>query len=138
MTEQEISNALRERLAGTADAAPIVLENAPGVYDGAKWVTPEPPFWLVTQVKQPPERQGVSDWHIHRGRLVVGVMTRDATFATEAETQAEKILARFPAGLKMPAGTGTITFRDKAYGEEGFNDGAYWRVNVHIRWEAVE
>ena len=141
MTEQEISNALRDRLAGTTDAAPIVWENAPGAFIDGQYKTPEPPFWVVSQVKTPPDRYGLSTAHVLSGRLVVAVMAKEGDtdgFATTAEVDAEKIIARFPTDLFLTAGDGDVAIIARTYADDGYNDGAYWRVNVHIRWQAVD
>lgn len=138
MTDQEISNALRQHLAGLTDAPPIVWENLPGVHNGTAWKTPDAPFWAVTQVKTPPVRPGLDNWHKFAGRLVVAVMVQDGTGVNAAETQAEAIIARFAANTKLAAGDGKITIVERPYADDGYNDGAYWRVNVHVRWQAME
>jgi hypothetical protein len=141
MTEKQIADALRAHLAGTTDAAPILWENAPGIWSGTAYVQPTPPFWAVSMVKTPPERIGLADAHFLRGRMVVSVMAKEGDadgFADTAETHAERIVARFAADRDITAGDGVVTINDEPYHDEGYRDGAYWRVNVHIRWTAIK
>jgi hypothetical protein len=141
MTEKQIADALRAHLAGTPDAAPILFENAPGIWDGSKYAAPVAPFWAVSMVKTPPERIGLADAHIMRGRLVVAVMAKEGDtdgFTETAETQAEQIVSRFAADRDLIAGDGIVTINDEPYHDEGYRDGAYWRVNVHVRWTAIK
>jgi len=137
MTEAEIADALRDRLNGTPSAAPIVWENAPGVWSGTEWITPDAPYWLAYQVKTPAERLGLSKTHILAGRLVVAVMVEEGTFTGETETQAQRIGDRFPVDLKLAAGTGRVQIVARPYADDGYMDGSYWRTNVHIRWRAI-
>lgn len=140
MTEQEIAQALRARLASTPDARSIVWENAPGAHVDGEYKTPEAPYWLVSQVKTPPERIGLSTSHLHRGRLIVSVMAEEGDkngHTREAEQQAEKIIAHFPTNLTLTAGDGEVLVIARPYADEGYNDEPYWRVNVHVRWQAI-
>ena len=141
MNEEQIATALRTRLAATASAPPIVWgANAPGVWDAdaLAYVTPEPPFWLAYQVKTPPERTGVGDWHIYVGRLVVAVMVEPGTFENEAATQAQRIIDQFPPNMILTAGDGLVQIMAVGYADDGAMDGAYFRTNVHIRYQAQE
>ena len=141
MTEEQIATALRTRLAATASAPPIVWgANAPGVYstDDQQYVTPEPPFWLAYQVKTPPERMGVGDWHIYVGRLVVAVMVTEGTFEGESSAQAQRIIDQFPPNMILTAGDGQVQITAIGYADDGEPDGAYFRTNVHIRYLAME
>lgn len=148
MTEKEIADALRFHLAGTPFAAPILWENAPGIWNGAKYAQPVPPFWAVSMVKTPPERFDLANAHILRGRMVVSVMAKEGDagdavngtpgFAYTAETHAERIVERFASQRLIDAGDGQIMVDDLPYSDEGYRDGAYWRVNVQIRWQAVK
>jgi hypothetical protein len=98
-------------------------------------------------VKAPPERLGIADAHITTGRMVVAVMAKegdagDAASDTPggthtAECQAERIVDRFPVNLRLTAGDGFLLIIGKTYHDEGYQDGAYWRVNTHIRWQAA-
>jgi len=140
MTEEQIATALRTRLAATASAPHIVWgANAPGVWDAdaLAYVTPEPPFWLAYQVKTPPERMGVGDWHIYVGRLVVAVMVTEGTFENEAATQAQRIIDQFPIDLILSAGDGQIQVTDMGDPQPGAMDGTYFRKNVSIRCSAI-
>jgi hypothetical protein len=141
MTEEQIAVALRTRLAATPSASPIVWgANASGVWDAAalQYVTPEPPFWLAYQVKTPPERMGVGDWHIYVGRLVVAVMVTEGTFEGESSAQAQRIIDQFPPNMILTAGDGQVQITAIGYADDGAPDGAYFRTNVHIRYLAME
>ena len=141
MTEKQIADALRTRLEATPSASPIVWgANAPGVYstDDQQYVTPEPPFWLAYQVKTPPERMGVGDWHIYVGRLVVAVMVTEGTFEGESSAQAQRIIDQFPPNMILTAGDGQVQITAIGYADDGEPDGAYFRTNVHIRYLAME
>jgi len=140
MTEEQIATALRTRLAATASAPPIVWgENAPGIWDAAAlaYVTPEPPFWLAYFVKSPPERFGLSTAHTMVTRLVVAVMVQEGTFETEAATQAQRVIDQFPIDLILSAGDGQVQVASMGYADDGAMDGAYYRINVHIRCRAI-
>lgn len=141
MTETQIAEALRAHLAGTPDAAPIVWENAPGVWDGTDYTTPSTPFWLVSQVETPPQRINYAGAHKLSGRFIVAVMAKEGDkdgFARTAETSAEAVKARFPTDLALTAGGGVLRVSGRCYAEAGYNDGTYWRVNVHVRWTAYD
>ena len=141
MTEEQIATALRTRLAATPSAPPIVWgANASGVWDAAalQYVTPEPPFWLAYQVKTPPERPGVENWNVYVGRLVVAVMVTEGTFENEAATQAQRIIDQFPPNMILTAGDGLVQIMAVGYADDGAMDGAYFRTNVHIRYQAQE
>jgi hypothetical protein len=58
-------------------------------------------------------------------------------FADTAETKAERIVARFPVNTRLTAGDGFVLIVGKTYHDEGYRDGAFWRVNTHIRWQAA-
>ena len=141
MIGENIKNALRTRLDGTASAPPIVWGgNARGVWDNAAqaYVTPEPPFWLAYFVTSPPERQGIDPWHIYEGRLVVAVMVQDGTFENESNVQAQRIIDQFPPNMILTAGDGQVQVMAVGYADDGAMDGAYFRTNVHIRYQAQE
>ena len=141
MTEEQILTALRTRLAATPSAAPIVWgRNAPGVWDAdaLQYVTPDPPYWLAYSVKAPPERMGLDTWHIYVGRLVVSVMTQDGTFDAASAAQAQRIIDQFPPNMILTAGNGQVQVMAVGYYDEGEMDGAYFRTNVHIRYQAQE
>ena len=141
MTEKQIANALRTRLAATPSAPPIVWgANAPGVYstDDQQYVTPEPPFWLAYQVKTPPERPGVENWNVYVGRLVVAVMVTEGTFENQSEDLAQRIIDQFPPNMILTAGNGQVQITAIGYADDGAPDGAYFRTNVHIRYLAME
>lgn len=137
MTDQEISNALRQRLNTVSGAATIVWENAPGVWDNGQWKTPEPPFIVVSMVVTPPRRVGLVATAAKNGRLVASVMSKAGEFTSTAEGIAETIVAAFPLDLRLTAGSGQIEIVDPAYAEDGRNDGTYWRVDTHIRWRSI-
>lgn len=140
MTEKEIADALRAHLAAMPDAAPILFENAPGIWNGTAYAQPVPPFYAVSMVKTPPERFGIADAHILRGRMVVSVMAKEGDkdgFASLAETHAERIVAHFPVNTRLTAGDRFLLIVGKTYHDEGYRDGAYWRVNAHIRYQAA-
>jgi len=141
MTGADIENALRTHLDGTASAPPIVWGgNARGVWDNAAqaYVTPEPPFWLAYFVKSPPVRMGLDTWHIYEGRLVVAVMVQDGTFENESNVQAQRIIDQFPPNMILTAGDGQVQVMAVGYADDGAMDGAYFRTNVHIRYQAQE
>ena len=141
MTEKQIAAALRTRLEATASAPPIVWgANAPGVYstDDQQYVTPDLPFWLAYQVKTPPERPGIDNWNIYVGRLVVAVMVQDGTFENESGTQAQRIIDQFTPDMVLTAGDGKVQITAIGYADDGAMDGAYFRTNVHIRYQAME
>ncbi len=129
MTEKEISNALREHLASTSGRPSIILgENDP---------TPkQTPFWRSYFVKTPPRRTGIEPWHIHAGQFFVAVMVEEGTYTKKAEDFSELIVARFPANLILPAGDGEVQVTARPHASDGFNDGAYWRINVQIPYTA--
>lgn len=138
MTEQDISNALRKHLSEMAGVPEIVRENAPGAWDLATGqnTTPEPPFIVVSQIKIPPVRQGLSQIHVHQGRFIAAVMTKEGDEVAEVEGIAEAIVAHFPTDLTLPAGDGEVVVTGHPYHDAGFNDGDFWRVNTHVRWTA--
>ena len=141
MIGENIKNALRTHLDGTASAPPIVWGgNARGVWDNAAqaYVTPEPPFWLAYFVKSPPVRMGLDTWHIYEGRLVVAVMVQDGTFENESNVQAQRIIDQFPPNMILTAGDGQVQVMAVGYADDGAMDGAYFRTNVHIRYQAQE
>lgn len=137
MTEKEIVDALREHLQGTPGAPPIVTENASGAWVRGEIVTPAPPFWLVSQLKIPPFREGLVNRHRAQGRLIVAVMVTLGEFTGTAETQAELIVSRFSGDLELAAGDGVVNITDRPYWQDGYDDKSYWRVNTHIRWRAT-
>ena len=141
MNYKDIKTALRTRLAATPSAPPIVWgENAPGVYDtqSLQYVTPEPPYWLAYFTTTPPERMGLDTWHIYVGRLVVAVMVQDGTFENESNVQAQRIIDQFPPNMILTAGDGQVQVMAVGYADDGAMDGAYFRTNVHIRYQAQE
>jgi hypothetical protein len=128
VTDGEISLALRTHLAA--------LQNRPQTFWENEGGEPEGNHWLVYQLKAPPERRGVSAIHKHNGELVVAVLVPEKTFQSEAERQADTIVAHFPADLEITHANGRVHIIEKAYARAGYPDGAYWRVNVHVRWTA--
>jgi len=141
MTEEQIATALRTRLAATASARPIVWGgNARGVWSPAalQYVTPDPPFWLAYQVKTPPERMGLDNWHIYVGRLVVAIMVEEGTFEDDSKVQAQRIIDQFPPNMILTAGNGQVQIMAIGYAADGVMDGTYFRTNVHIRYQAQE
>jgi len=130
MTEADIADALRARLATTPGRpTTIVWEN--------QAANPTAPYWVVGQVKSPAERLGLHSAHTLTGRLVVGVLVPEGTYTATAEAQAEAIIAHFPTDLSLTAGGGEVIVIARPHADDGYHDGAYWRVNVHIRWQAV-
>ena len=141
MNHKEIKNALRTRLGATLRAPQIVWgANAPGVYDTdtLQYITPEPPYWLAYFITTPPERPGVENWNVYVGRLVVAVMVQDGTFENESGTQAQRIIDQFTPDMVLTAGDGKVQITAIGYADDGAMDGAYFRTNVHIRYQAME
>lgn len=144
MTDQEIIDALQAHLEtiavdieGVDGTPPIVAEDRHGVWDGAKYETPEAPYFLVERTDTPPSRVGYSTTERKSGRFIVNVLTFPGEGAALAKPLAEVLKAHFPLKLSLGTAPGFLKIAQPTEIKAGYNDGTYWRTAVHVRWQAV-
>lgn len=68
------------------------------------------------------------------GIVLLTVVTKAGGFNTAANTLAQSIANRFPKALRLAAGGGFVLMYAPAALGTGFQDGAYWRQPVSIRY----
>lgn len=74
---------------------------------------------------------------VSTGRLIATVVVARGTSTATANGHADTIAALFPMGLRITAGSQTITITQPAHIREGMADGAYWRVPVSVPFLAL-
>ena len=129
MTEQEISNALQQRLV-TAALATVVFENQDA--------NPARPFLFVQHV--PAERidETIAGGHtISRGFMSVTAVIDEGAFATGAMMLLDQVAALFPKGLRLPlASGGVLTISQPVRIMPGFQDVADYRRVAQVFYDA--
>jgi hypothetical protein len=127
MTLDEIETALGQRLATMTACPPIAWPN--------KDVNPARPFLFVQHVPTPrAARQLQGSGYIGGGALMVTIVTARDKFATQANTIAQSVIDRFPQGLRLSAGNGTVLIHKPAEPMPAFQDGPDWRQPVRIAY----
>lgn len=130
MNETDIATALATRLSSVPSVPAIVWDNInPG--DQA------PPYVVATMVAASVERFGISKAHYQRGRLIASVVIAEGIGTAPAEAIAQAIIGHFPADLRLTADDGRVAVVQRPWADDGFHDGAFWRVNVNVRWLAT-
>lgn len=126
ITDSEAAIAIAARIASTPGAPAIVWQNQPAELDA--------PYWSVAEVKTPPERLTLKGSSLLRGRFVVSIITPQNERTAPSEVFSEALIAHFPIDLALTTTNGRIRISHRTYADDGALDGAFWRVNVHIRW----
>jgi hypothetical protein len=72
-----------------------------------------------------------------RGFAQITVMAKPGEFATRANRLADQIAALFPYTLRLPVTGGEITISQPPEVQQGYPDGAHWRVPVKIPYFAI-
>lgn len=73
---------------------------------------------------------------IARGYVIVTAVTVQGVYSTDANALVDQILEQFPFGLKISAGTGSVTIMKPPEPLPAMLDGADWRSPVRIDYEA--
>lgn len=129
MTLNEIETALGQRLATMAACPPIVWPN--------RKADPARPYLSVQHVPVGRQNIALAGGAVRiTGFVVVTVVTEIDGFTTEANTIAQAVIDRFPAGLRIPAGRGHVVIRQEPEPITPFRDGDDWRQPVRIPYGA--
>jgi len=132
ITDTAISNALGQRLATLSPSLTIGWPNKDVPAGTAH------PYLIFDHV--PVSRRDDTlggGGEIVRGFAQVTVMAKIGNFATGATTIADSIAALFPYTLRLPVTGGEITISQPPEVQQGYPDGAHWRVPVKIPYFAI-
>lgn len=131
MTEEDISDALGQRLVYTLPTTTVIFENRDGV--------PAKPY-IATEVVRVSTTDDTlrGGFKISRGYLQATVVIEAGTFANPALRLAQEVSAAFPYGDRIAIPNGTILITKPPAVGQGFRDGPDWRVPVRIDYEAEE
>lgn len=126
MTENDIEQAIGQHLAGMG-LTPIAWPNAD--------FTPNGTYIEFRHV--PGERFDDTidaTGAIQTGIVLLTVVTRSGAFANEANALAAQIAQRFPKALRLVTDTGNVVISAPANPGTPFQDGAYFRKPVSVRY----
>jgi hypothetical protein len=127
--EADIELALFAEIEGAAFTLPIWFPNqdAPG----------EKPY-IVVQIVRVNRRDDTLNGEntISLGRVIGTIVTPTGKGSKEATRHADAFAELFPMGKAIPVTGGQIVFTKPADIQEGFPDGADWRVPVIAQYEA--
>lgn len=126
MTENDIENAIGQHLAGMG-ATPIAYPNQDFTPNGT-YIE----FRHVPGERVDPVISG--GFAYQTGIVLLTAVTPSGNFATEANTLAAQIADRFPKALRLPTGVGTVVISAPANPGTPFQDGAYFRKPVSVRY----
>lgn len=127
MTEQEIENAIGQHLEAMANCPPVAWPNQD--------FTPNGNYIEFRHV--PGERfDDTIDaiGAIQTGIVLLTAVTASGGFASAANAIAAQIATRFPKGLRLAAGDATVLIQAPANPGTAFQDGAYFRKPVSVRY----
>jgi hypothetical protein len=131
MTEEDISNALGQRLVAVLPATTVVFENRDGL--------PANPYVAAEVVRVSTTDDTLTGgFKISRGFLQATVVTEAGIFANPALQIADEIAAGFAYGDRISITDGVILITKPPAIGQGFRDGPDWRVPVRIDYEAEE
>jgi hypothetical protein len=131
MTEEDISNALGQRLVAVLPATTVVFENRDGL--------PANPYVAAEDVRVSTTDDTLTGgFKISRGFLQATVVTEAGIFANPALQIADEIAAGFNYGDRISITDGVILITKPPAIGQGFRDGPDWRVPVRIDYEAEE
>ena len=122
-----IETAIGQHLTGMTDCPPVAWPN--------KDFTPSGTY--IEFRHAPNERRddtidGIGAYQI--GLVLLTVVSAKDKFTTTANDVAEAIMARFPKGLRLDAGSGTVLVNAPVNPGTGFPDGAYWRQPLTLSY----
>lgn len=131
MTPTEIENALGQRLKAMTDVPPIAWPN--------RDANPARPFLHFQHVPVGRTDQTLDGaGEVASGYVTITVVSEQGEFANPANDLAAMVMAQFPYGLELVAGSGVITVMKPPEEQAPFKDGADWRQPVRIDYEAEE
>jgi len=131
MSRRAITNALKARLA--AVSLPKAWLNQD--FDPAK--PGNLPYLAVSIIRADTTDDTLdAEAPIQTGRIIASVVTARGSGDGQADDHADAVAALFPMGLRLTAGSQTITITQPPHVNEGLEDGAHWRVPVRIAFEA--
>ena len=129
MTFQEIETAIGQHLTGMASVPAIAWPNQD--------FTPPTSGTYIEFRHVPGDRvddTGSGGNPYQLGIVLLTVVIKSGGFNTAANTLAQAIADRFPKALRLVAGGGFVLMYAPAALGTGFQDGAYWRQPVSIRY----
>lgn len=131
MTEEDISNALGQRLIHAMPLCTVVLENRDSL--------PAKPYIAAEVVRVSTTDDTLrGGFKISRGFLQATVVTEAGEFANPALHLADHIAEGFPYGERIAIPDGVILINKPPAIGQGFRDGPDWRLPVRIDYEAEE
>lgn len=129
--DTDIEEVLGRRLKTLSPSPTIIWENREPP------TTPTRPYLIFDHV--PVSRTDdtlTGGGEIASGFIQVTVMAAQNEFSTPAKLIAQAIKALFPYTLRLPVTGGEITITKPPEIQQGYPDGASWRVPVKINYEA--
>lgn len=127
MTFNDIESALGQRLAGMSEAPPIAWPNADFTPNGAYLEFRHSPTDRIDETYDSAGARQI-------GIALITVVETSGGFTGNANALAQQVASRFPKGLRMSAGDGTVLIYAPSAPTTGFQDGAYWRQPVSVRY----
>lgn len=126
MNDNDIENAIGQHLAGMG-STPIAWPNDDFTPNGTYIEFRHVPGERVDEVIS-------GGFAYQNGIVLLTVVTPSGGFATAANTLAAQIATRFPKALRLPAGGGNVVISAPANPGTPFQDGAYFRKPVSVRY----
>lgn len=131
MTEQDIADALGQRLVYALPQWTVIFENRDTI-PAKPYVAAE-----IVRVSTTDDTLG-GGFKISRGFLQATAVIEAGGFDREALHIADHIAEGLPYGTRIAIPDGTITIKQPPAIGQGFRDGPDWRVPVRIDYEAEE
>lgn len=131
MTHSQIETALGQRLAAMSGGLNVAWPN--------ELTDPPRPFLHFQHVPNAWSDLTLDGHGLTvRGYVIVTAVTAQGVYATDGNALADQVMAQFPYGLEIVAGTGSITITKPPAPQVPFLDGADWRTPVRIDYEAED
>lgn len=132
MTPEQIETAIGAHIATMAGAPTIIRGN-----QNANPARPFIDFSHHPVMRNRPALSGAGGV-VERGFVALSIVAPWGALGTAANGFAAAITARFPKGLTLPAGSGSITITDDArITGAGYRDMQDWRLPMQIDYRAI-
>ena len=131
MTEEDISDALGQKLVAVMPLNTVIFENRDGI--------PAKPFIAAEAVRVSTTDDTLrGGFKRSTGFLQATVVTEAGIFANPALQIADAIAAGFPKGTRLTITGGVVMITKPPAIGQGFRDGPDWRVPVRVDYEAEQ